>query len=139
MNGSFLALRYKLNAYFTSPTRSKEQLSTNSELSSEHGSELWSNNTLVCSPSEFWLNLSGKHLYDTHEFKFAWKFGVKNSKCTMHIWLTSLPQIFSKFTQIFSIYSDYYWYISAFWSENTPKFEWKPLVWHTWVQVCLKV
>ena len=56
------------------------------------------------------LNLSGKHLYDTHEFKFAWKFSIKNSKCTMHIWLTSLTQIFSKFTQIFSIYSDYYWH-----------------------------
>ena len=56
------------------------------------------------------LHLTPIYLYDTHEFKFAWKFSVKNSKCTMHIWLTSLTQIFSKFTQIFSIYSDYYWH-----------------------------
>ena len=45
------------------------------------------------------LHLTPIYLYDTHEFKSAWKFGVKIWKCTMHIWLASL-------TQIFDIYSD---------------------------------
>ena len=95
------------------------------------------------------LNLSGKHLYDTHEFKLAWKFGVKNSKCTMHISLASVTQIFQsllryfQFTQIIIDtiakvclkYSN----ISAFWLQNSATFDTNILVWHTRVQVGLKV